>query len=149
MKLIGTAWTPEILVIEWLSEWQSAILVSSGVPCPPTRDNEELPMSMCVLISLISKKNGLKSRRKWIWWTLAWKEGFYGEAELILRVKPPNTRRFGREYGLGQWSSGPWNCPQNQIEIKIKICKRWRNWGKDWPPDTFPMKMALCFCCEA
>lgn len=41
-------------------------------------------------------------------------------AELILNVKPHNTRRFGKKYGWDQWSSWAWNWPENQIKKKIK-----------------------------
>lgn len=49
------------------------------------------------------------------------KKGFM--AELILNVKPRNTRKFGKKYGWDQWSSWAWNWPENQIKKKKNKCK--------------------------
>lgn len=57
-------------------------------------------------MSLISKKNGLKSRGSWNLIKFGLRSRVLKEYRAILSVKPPKTRRLGRKYYLDEWSPG-------------------------------------------
>ena len=57
-------------------------------------------------MSLISKKNGLKSRGSWNLTKFGLRSRVLKGDRAILSVKPPSTRRFGRKCDLDERSPG-------------------------------------------
>lgn len=51
---------------------------------------------------------------------------------------------------MDQWRSGPWNWLEKQDQNeKKKKARDEETEARIDPPDTCPMKMPLCYCCEA